>query len=808
MDQCYQKEAEQGSNTAAEFPGLGLHHVPSPPLSDMLLLQEPVDDGDATQMQNHIKTGYLYKIDHIHLPPRTPVQLRSIRVAMKTEMNVAVRFPSMESLRAFFNYSARETHPALDEKFVMGTAMAAKVLTRLVPDEIFSEQKSSESFWLIRSSAAADSCKETVTVTHKKGTCLSELKGNGMVRWGVRRQVKYLGRHKESDGNDVNVQNSSSSFVNGVDQESQMEIGAKCNERESIEEKNGDSDDGVIGDGGGRDEDGEEDEGDEEEEEEEEEDGDDHEENDEDEDEEEEDEEKIKEANRNLKRKRYSFRNIGVKKQKKGNHETKKQKQKQKKNQIKKKTKGRIRFKEALLKDPKDRWSAERYKLAEQNLLAVMKAKGATAEKPILRPQLRAEARKRIGDTGLLDHLLKHMAGKLAPGGEERFRRRHNPDGAMEYWLESADLVNIRRDAGVTDPYWVPPPGWKPGDSPTQDPICARELKLLKDDISQIKRELDEMVSKRRQEENQAITVKSNGCGVSQKLDDQLGSSKCDFDNASVSVEKCKEQLMAISGFVKEIEAKIGKLTPNPNEEARARKDSSLMVPTDTNIKEEKAVAKSKQLEVQALMAAREETSDLGKDQNKGQTVVAPEAAEIEKPAPGSAAEEKAAKIQRLKSGFRICKPQGTFLWPNMVKDNNNSSSINSTSSSKMMSPQVVVQVEVPTPPSVSSSTASTPPQLPYQSASLVKPLAEKRPVTVTVSKGPNYEDGADKYPVLINLNDAPINPNVMRKNGAYGPRNVTVYDQKEYDASSSPRVGNWLALSTIKSASDESTLG
>lgn len=117
-----------------------------------------------------------------------------------------------------------------------------------------------------------------------------------------------------------------------------------------------------------------------------------------------------------------------------------------------------------------------------------MKSKGARTETPILRPQLRAEARKRIGDTGLLDHLLKHMAGKLAPGGQERFRRRHNPDGAMEYWLESADLVNLRKDAGVTDPYWVPPPGWKPGDSPTQDPTCATELKLLKDDISYIKR--------------------------------------------------------------------------------------------------------------------------------------------------------------------------------------------------------------------------------------------------------------------------------------------------------------------------------
>lgn len=121
-------------------------------------------------------------------------------------------------------------------------------------------------------------------------------------------------------------------------------------------------------------------------------------------------------------------------------------------------------------------------------MLEIMKAKGAVFENPVLRPELRAEARKFIGDTGLLDHLLKHMAGKVAPGGTERFRRRHNADGAMEYWLERADLVDIRREAGVEDPYWTPPPGWEPGDNPTQDPICSRELKLLKEEMAHIRR--------------------------------------------------------------------------------------------------------------------------------------------------------------------------------------------------------------------------------------------------------------------------------------------------------------------------------
>jgi hypothetical protein len=126
--------------------------------------------------------------------------------------------------------------------------------------------------------------------------------------------------------------------------------------------------------------------------------------------------------------------------------------------------------------------------LAEKNMLKILKAKGAVFGNPILRPALRTEARKLIGDTGLLDHLLKHMAGKVAPGGAERFRRRHSSEGAMEYWLECADLVNIRKEAGIQDPYWTPPPGWKPGDNPSQDPICARELRELKEEIAKMKK--------------------------------------------------------------------------------------------------------------------------------------------------------------------------------------------------------------------------------------------------------------------------------------------------------------------------------
>ncbi|PWA36290.1 hypothetical protein CTI12_AA601370 [Artemisia annua] len=72
---------------------------------------------------------------------------------------------------------------------------------------------------------------------------------------------------------------------------------------------------------------------------------------------------------------------------------------------------------------------------------------------PITRPVLRLEARKRIGYVGLLDHLLSHVAKEVAPDATLRFRRSHNVSGTMEYWLKEADLLKIREDAGVNEPF-------------------------------------------------------------------------------------------------------------------------------------------------------------------------------------------------------------------------------------------------------------------------------------------------------------------------------------------------------------------
>lgn len=141
----------------------------------------------------------------------------------------------------------------------------------------------------------------------------------------------------------------------------------------------------------------------------------------------------------------------------------------------------------------KDRWSTERYESAELKLLDIMKEKGAVLGSPILRQQLRDEARKHIGDTGLLDHLLKHMAGKVVNERSERFRRRHNADGAMEYWLEPAELDEVRKEAGVVDPFWLPPAGWMQGDAAASSAClcsseCQKEVSELKEEIGILRR--------------------------------------------------------------------------------------------------------------------------------------------------------------------------------------------------------------------------------------------------------------------------------------------------------------------------------
>ncbi|KAG6720985.1 hypothetical protein I3842_03G089700 [Carya illinoinensis] len=628
----------------AERPSLATHAMPT---CSSICTQ--LEASDAIQ---HIKVGSFYEIDHSKLTPQTPDQLKSIRVVMvseKTQLQVAVRFPSTFSLRTHFgngNCGRPEGKklPALNEKHIMDSDLAGDALYRRIPAQEIAEKGNSWNFWGVPPVTAEKDSGPALRTrlrneVSKKGSCWSELKLTGTVQWGKRKQVRFLGGQEEQKVETLSRKVRDEEQRRG----SQKEEG----DDDEVEEVEGEAVKVVSST-----------------------------------------------TKKNFKRKCQG--SSRAQKPKKAKHE--KQYQIQVYNQSKRKK----------LKDSIERW----YKLAEENMLKILKAKGAVFGNPILRPALRTEARKLIGDTGLLDHLLKHMAGKVAPGGTERFRRRHNAEGAMEYWLESADLVNVRKEAGVQDPYWTPPPGWKPGDNPSQDPVCARELRALKEEIAKMKKDMQELVTKE-QEENLAIvtTPKSSVTSLNWNFEGSLIPLKETYIDLMNRKAKMGKQLAEISLALSGMEEPIVS-------ESEAPPPLLMGSPTTPSHCTERETKESEQKNKSASKSS-EEKEDKGGDkaavtatEDKGRDEVAVRATE-----------DKAAKIERLKSGFRICKPQGTFLWPNMLA----------------MSPQSVVHLEdlltvpIPTPPSASSTTSVShfrlPPcqtQLGPHPASPVKPLAER----------------------------------------------------------------------------------
>lgn len=185
----------------------------------------------------------------------------------------------------------------------------------------------------------------------------------------------------------------------------------------------------------------------------------------------------------------------------------------------------------AKRQNPSGRWSAERIAVAESHLLEILKSEGAVYGNTISRHALRTAARQSIGDTGLLDHLLKHIDNKVAPGGTERFRRCYNPAGGMNYWLESSDLVDIRKEAGVSDLNWVPPSWWKPGMGVIQESVPAGEVKLLREEMAKMKRDMQELLSKQKEKDQ----VQSR---VNEEIHKELVKFKSKIDNCIMEMSK------------------------------------------------------------------------------------------------------------------------------------------------------------------------------------------------------------------------------------------------------------------------------
>ncbi|KAK8586628.1 hypothetical protein V6N13_010216 [Hibiscus sabdariffa] len=605
-----------------------------------LLLPSSPDSSFVPGVVSHVKVGSYYEIDHSKLPTKTPYQLKLIRVVMvskKSKCSVSLRYPTTYSLRAHFSQLNRrkvdtKMLPTLDEQYAMASEIAGDVLYRRIPPHELAVQRNHPSFWVLEVSPKEQEIgkKSPSSATIKKGLCWSELISGGMVRWGRRRQVRFLSPHEEER---------QLRSVQGEEEE-------KENEEEDYEERKEERE--IMGS-----------------------------------------DDEIMEADKNSSKRKLHEASLRA-------HTAKKLKPENDRQITLYKPSKRRQVKNSI-----ERWSVQRYNLAEKNMLKIMKEKKAMFGNPILRPVLRAEARKLIGDTGLLDHLLKHMAWKVAPGGEERFMRRHNADGAMEYWLESADLMDIRKEAGVHDPYWTPPPGWKFGDNPTQDPVCARELRELREEIAKLKKGMN-MMDNKKAEENLALAIIPNSFVASQNMVNEVNmllSLKKKYMGLMQSKEKLEGQLDEIGISLRGVEEEMEKL----KSEMEATNELLLMGLT-TQAESDKTV----------LVISDEEKDCESEEKN-------PAVAKKRRSSVLVTREDKASQNKRLKSAFRICKPQRTFLWPDM---------------SQAAAPNEEV-VSILTPPSVSSS------------ISMVRRLAERRNTSVAVT--PHYANTS-----LMNLNEVP----------------------------------------------------
>ncbi|XP_074568255.1 protein AMEIOTIC 1-like [Curcuma longa] len=479
----------------------------------------------------------------------------------------------------------------------MSPNQAGRILWRLVPLAEVEAQKHLESFWLSCPNLHEDSPAPVVTSESiappeeefgegesamAENSLLAMIKRSGLIQWGIRRKVKYIGRHQSAETSED-------------DHEEEVEVDSRADVEEEQSER---------------------------------------------------------------KRKRESVeveRKINTKK-KKGKKNEKKLTGKRPTGAVNGNTdKKRGGEERQHRKGTKDRWSTERYASAELKLLGIMKEKRAALGNPIMRQTLREEARKHIGDTGLLDHLLKHMAGKVVTNGAERFRRRHNSEGAMEYWLEPADLVDVRKLVGVSDPYWVPPPWWKPGDAMSDCP-CSGECKSkiqLKEEIAILKRDINQLWSlKNMDNENYKRLVERN--------------------------HKHEEEINTLTNSLHLLKEKILQL----REEKEIKKVAMEAMRVDKGLQcvgnhDDGATKKEENVKSMEMMDHDDGTAAEGNSKtdnydsgitisSTNDTAIANSSRISTKAKSGAAPNSKKAR----RSGFRICKPQGTFLWPDMWSSN------------------------------------------------------------------------------------------------------------------------------------------
>ncbi|KAF8655648.1 hypothetical protein HU200_060966 [Digitaria exilis] len=312
-----------------------------------------------------------------------------------------------------------------------------------------------------------------------------------------------------------------------------------------------------------------------------------------------------------------------------------------------------------------ERWSAWRYAAGEAALLDILRARGAIAGKPAPRAELRAKARRHIGDTGLLDHLLRHIADKVPSGSGERVRRRYNPAGGMEYWLEPAELAAMRREAGVDDPFWVPPPGWKLGEPVTPE---ARTLEVQKQ-VVELAEELDVVKRQMKQLDSNLVQV-SKEAYISWKGYDCMVKANGKLEKEVLSLEEKYENATQVNGELKEL-----LLLLKEKYETVLEKNDKLegqMVALSTSFQSLKEDMLLQRIGEQPMLMLDQEPWDADKQEASAGNVAAGAGNQLTDADPvdgsfnsnGGASDSASAEMALRKCSVRICRRDGMLQWP------------------------------------------------------------------------------------------------------------------------------------------------
>uniref|UniRef100_A0A0D3HWX4 Uncharacterized protein n=1 Tax=Oryza barthii TaxID=65489 RepID=A0A0D3HWX4_9ORYZ len=236
-------------------------------------------------------------------------------------------------------------------------------------------------------------------------------------------------------------------------------------------------------------------------------------------------------------------------------------------------------------------------------------------------------------------------------------------------------LAAVRRNAGVADPYWVPPPGWKPGDPVSPEGYLLevrKQVEKLAVELAGVRRHMDHLSSNVSQvgkeikseaeksyntcQEKYACMEKANG-----NLEKQLLSLEEKYENATHANGELKEELL----FLKE------KFVSVVENNTRLEHQLTALSTSFLSLKEELLWLEKEEADLYVKEPWEDDDEkqehDAGKeakDDDVAGVGAANDQPDVDGDGTTTTSNGGSGKRTSRKCSVRISKPQGAFQWP------------------------------------------------------------------------------------------------------------------------------------------------